>query len=422
MASVSQTYTPHQLIARTEKDALIKEFVGKGLNELRTPALVIDRGVFASNCARMHEKAREWGAGFRAHLKTHKTAEGTRLQLTSSADATHAVVVSTLMEAWQVVNAGLVSEGIVKDILYGLPMAINKIADLSALWEAISTHGAIVRLMIDNLAQVEALEAFESARLNKRKWSVFIKCDGGQSRAGVIPGSRDFESLVKGVLASPATEIFGFYAHAGNAYASTSSDEAAQFLSSEVETVNKAAELAKNLLTDEQPPFVLSVGSTPTAHAASAETRHRLRELLHGTLELHAGNYPMLDLQQLSTHLIQREQIAQKLLATVISFYPGRGGADEAMCDAGGVALSKDTGPAPGYGDVIGKAWRIGRTSQEHGILVRTEGDGDSSLRIGEVIEVIGQHACYITAAYPWYYITDGGREVVDVWVPWKGW
>lgn len=195
---------------------------------------------------------------------------------------------------------------------------------------------------------------------------------------------------MKGVLASPATEIFGFYAHAGNAYASTSSDEAERFLSSEVETVNKAAELAKGLITDEQPPFVLSVGSTPTAHAASASTRGRLQELLHGTLELHAGNYPMLDLQQLSTGLIKREQIAQKLLATVISFYPGRGGADEAMCDAGGVALSKDTGPAPGYGDINGKAWRIGRTSQEHGILVRTDGDGDPSLKIGEVIEIIG--------------------------------
>ena len=84
-------------------------------------------------------------------------------------------------------------------------------------------------------------------------------------------------------------EIYGFYAHAGNAYASTSSDEAAQFLSSEVETVNKAAELAKGLISGERPPFVLSVGSTPTAHAASAETRSKLKELLHGTLELHAG-------------------------------------------------------------------------------------------------------------------------------------
>ena len=108
-------------------------------------------------------------------------------------------------------------------------------------------------------------------------------------------------------------------------------------------------------------------------------------------LMLMAGNYPMLELQQLSTHLIKREQIAQKVLATVISFYPGRGAVDEAMCDAGGIALSKDTGPAPGYGDIVGKAWRIGRTSQEHGILVRTDGQGDSALKIGEVIEIIGK-------------------------------
>lgn len=28
--------------------------------------------------------------------------------------------------------------------------------------------------------------------------------------------------------------------------------------------------------------------------------------------------------------------------------------------------------------------------------------------------------------AYSWYYIVDenvgGGREIVDIWVPWKGW
>ena len=59
-------------------------------------------------------------------------------------------------------------------------MAINKVADLSTLWEALDAHGAIVRLMIDNLVQVEALEAFESTRKVKRRWSVFIKCDGGQ--------------------------------------------------------------------------------------------------------------------------------------------------------------------------------------------------------------------------------------------------
>lgn len=66
------TTTPHQLLNLPQKDALVKEFVGKPLEALRTPAFVIDRAIFAKNCARMHENARQWGAGFRAHVKTHK--------------------------------------------------------------------------------------------------------------------------------------------------------------------------------------------------------------------------------------------------------------------------------------------------------------------------------------------------------------
>src|ERR1700729_1125709 len=116
-----------------QKQELLNEFVGKPLKALRTPAMVIDRHIFAQNCARMHEKAAQWGASFRAHLKTHKvnvarrdetipteekyqTVEGTRLQLVTGADKTTAVVVSTLMEAWEVVRAGLVADGMVNDV------------------------------------------------------------------------------------------------------------------------------------------------------------------------------------------------------------------------------------------------------------------------------------------------------------------
>lgn len=58
--------------------------------------------------------------------------------------------------------------------------------------------------------------------------------------------------------------------------------------------MNKAAEIANSLIFRSQgggnrEAFVLSVGSTPTAHSASAETRAKLSSLLHGTLELHAG-------------------------------------------------------------------------------------------------------------------------------------
>lgn len=39
-----------------------------------------------------------------------------RLQLVSQADQTYAVVISTLMEAWEIVRAGLVADGTVKDV------------------------------------------------------------------------------------------------------------------------------------------------------------------------------------------------------------------------------------------------------------------------------------------------------------------
>ena len=45
-----------------------------------------------------------------------QTAEGTRMQLVTSKNKTDAIVVSTVMEAYGVVRAGLVADGTVKDV------------------------------------------------------------------------------------------------------------------------------------------------------------------------------------------------------------------------------------------------------------------------------------------------------------------
>ncbi|KAF5313039.1 hypothetical protein D9619_003555 [Psilocybe cf. subviscida] len=430
-----QTHTPIHLQTNPSKDRLLDAFKGKSLDELRTPAFIIDRNVFAQNCANMHSKAREWGVTFRAHLKTHKTAEGATLQLRSTENQTHAVVVSTMMEAWEVVRAGLVANGTVNDILYGMPVAVNKVDDLASLRRELEAHGGAVKLLVDHPDQVKFLEKYESSRETPKRWLAFVKINGGQNRAGVYPDSPALTELVKVILASPAVTLHGFYGHAGNSYASTSLSEASAFLSGEVQCVNIAAKSALDLLKSGFPeasvskPFVLSVGSTPTAHAASAEAKKLLSEVLHGALELHAGNYPMLDLQQQHTSLIDHARIAQRVRATVVSYYPGRGadGRDEALVDAGAIAFSKDTGPFKVFGEVIGRPWTLSRISQEHGVLVCNEAPGTNKpLELGTVVEIIGQHACLIAAAYPWYYIVDSGvedgKKVVDIWVPWKGW
>ena len=111
-------------------------------------------------------------------------------------------------------------------------------------------------------------------------------------RAGVVPKSPAFNILVQKILGSKYVSLYGFYCHAGDAYGSTSLKEAASFLSSEVQLVNDAARITLDTFNGGSPydsSLVLSVGSTPSAHAASEETRAQLRDTLNGILELHAG-------------------------------------------------------------------------------------------------------------------------------------
>ncbi|CAE6506576.1 unnamed protein product [Rhizoctonia solani] len=426
-----QTLTPHAYTNLPDKEALVSEFRGKSLTQLRTPALVIDRATFADNCALMHERAAKLGTGFRAHVKTHKTAEGIRLQLKSSVAETHSVVASTLMEMWSIVHAGLVADGTVNDILYGLPVSPTKIADLHALRTTLSTYGAVLRLMVDHPYQRSRNGASSSSWI----------------RAGVSPVSQELDGLVDTCISSPAVTIHGFYAHAGHSYASTSQDQAASNLNTELSAVNTAAGHALPKYRAHglpEPAFVLSVGATPTAHAASGKNI-QVPTPLRGAIELHAGNYPMLDSQQLATNLVTDENVAQRVLAGVVSYYVGRGEGDEAMCDVGAIGMSKDRGPMPGFGKVVNvlrdgeeigwapreTGWTLGRISQEHGILTRTNKcapeEEQDILRLGDVVAIVGQHACLTAAGHPWYYVVDSkdeskGSIVVDVWVPWKGW
>lgn len=288
-------------------------------------------------------------------------------------------------------------------------------------------------------------------------------------RAGLVPHTDQFLTLLGAVLDSPAVVLHGFYTHSGTSYASKSLQDASGYLTAEIIAALDAVQVTHaNFPASKIPPLVLSVGSTPTAHAFSPEALAGLQARLDevagsggAEFELHAGNYTMLDLQQTATSLVSLPSVSQRVLASVISYYPGRGKnaegekEDEVLCDAGAIAMSKDTGPIPGFGDVVRiirsdraggvfdsglgtyseeSGWSLGRISQEHGILTRKPGAGPvrdtQTLLVGDMIEIVGQHACLIAAAHPWYYIVDppayqgsaGDQYVVDIWVPCKGW
>lgn len=119
------------------------------------------------------------------------------------------------------------------------------------------------------------------------------------------------------------------------------------------------------------------------------------------------------------------------MLAEVCSVYPER---NEALINAGTIALSKETGPFPGFGSVVGiPGWAVVRMSQEHGIVgeVQIPGsknaepekrDVETNFDVGDKVFLNIQHSCITAAAFYVYYVVDENDIVQDTWVPWKGW
>ncbi|CAO1612606.1 unnamed protein product [Parajaminaea phylloscopi] len=523
--TVTQSATP--ALPRPSKRELRDRFVGKDLSHLRTPAAIVDVAKVERNCVRMLDLASQWGVPFRAHVKTHKTLEGSiRMLAPRQGLTTSRAIAATMPEAWGLLEESTAVDArdvesmksALDDVLYSLPAPLDKIQELAEYRTALrkfSKRGdaAQLRFMVDNAAQVQALQAY-AAQHSESPFSVFVKVESGNRRAGVHPSSQTLVKLLETIRDHcPLVSVFGFYTHAGNSYGSRSVDEAEVRLTEEIEAADKAGVVAQSVLlsgnaTDASrhtQPFVLSVGSTPTAHAAHqfVATKKALASLKGGQVELHAGNYPFLDLQQVATRAVPGEQgtttccsdehpqhrgtamsnVGFSILSTVIAEYPGRASneasgvagdgawaadgkgrhGDEAMCDAGGIALSRDVGPFGGLGHVVEprdlRGWEINRTSQEHGLLSLRAGDphrwasewtldgdaakgdaakGDAAkdaadavyprrLNLGERIRIVPQHSCLTAAQHALYYVVDsrdesGGTVVTDVWVPWKFW
>lgn len=287
----------------------------------------------------------------------------------------------------------------------------------------------------------------------------------GTRRAGVELSSEMLRSLLRGIQAAELKtkgKVFlkGFYCHAGHSYGVSGTNEALGLLRAEVATGTRAVGFAVaefGLSGESQREWIVSVGATPTAMvtvAVSANPRD-VGDLVDGfnyligdlncKIELHAGVYTMLDLQQLSTHVIPSPRelgvadIAISILAEVVSIYPGRGedGRDEALVSVGTVGLGREPGkdwagwgavsnwglaPEPGAGAASESGWIVGRISQEHGILTEKEKGAGEKLEVGRKLRIWPQHACIAGSGHGWYFVVDGDDFVRDVWVKWRGW
>ncbi|KAL5089010.1 hypothetical protein Trisim1_006154 [Trichoderma cf. simile WF8] len=378
-----------------------QSYLNEPVSQLPTPSLIVSLPTLKRNVDRLQRDVEELGIGFRPHVKTMKTIEVTRLMLANG--KYRSIVASTLAEIRGALP--LVKEGLLDECLYGLPVYPGCLPGLLELRKLIR-----ITLMIDNEQHIELLEN----QCQAHPWDVFVKIDVGSHRAGVSVASPSLRKLVNRIEASKHVNLIGFYCHAGHSYAGRSPEEAEATLHAEISGVLDAASL---LPTTRE--LTVSIGATPTAHVIK-----RLKATIPSNirLELHAGNFPTNDLQQLSTNVISENDQAIRVATEVCSVYPER---NEALVNAGVIALSRETSGFPGFGRVVDQPdWAVVRLSQEHGILGTENSSHNAAdiFRVGQRVYLYCNHTCITAAAFHVFYVVDENDVVVDTWLPWKGW
>lgn len=429
---------------------ILSLYKGQSVKDIPTPNFAIVQDKFDANCRHMlnniQELSRETNVPikFRAHIKTHKTIQGTLKQLGVGLleKPKDAIVVSTLMEARSILNYQEKSgKSYVKDICFGIPASVPSILpEMSSISQRVESF----RIFVDNIEHLDYLVNFGRAAGDK-KWSLFIKIDMGTERAGLPNNSADFHELLK-KLSTPAVsevaELYGFYAHAGHSYHVQNIVDAHQLLLDEITAVNEAAKIYSRLHPDiDAKTLTLSVGATPTSNSLKIRDELQLNEYIKnklvGSLEVHCGNYCMYDLQQFSTGCIEKYEIAGYVLGSVWSAYNQR---KEILTNTGVMALTRESSDVKGHGlcipsedifrnDAYNIEWYVDRVSQEHGILRQYHENTDKReeketkpLKLDQQIAILPQHACIVMAQFPFYFVLDKDQKVVDVWTPFQKW
>lgn len=374
------------------------------LDDVPTPALILDRAILRRNLMRMSDRLRRAGVMLRPHLKTAKSIQIGRMAVEGHDGR---ITVSTLAEARYFAEGGF------RDILYGVGIVPAKLAAVSEL----RRRGIELRVVTDNLAVARAIA--ERAR-DGDTFSVFIEIDSGGGRAGLpapaLPGLLDIARVLH---EAPGIELAGVMTHAGHSYHENTPDGIAQVAEQERRAVVGAAEMLRGAGI---PCPIVSAGSTPTAmHSRD----------FSGITEMRPGVYVFNDLDQEFIGSCAPGDLALSVMASVIGHYPHR---NQLLVDAGALALSKDISaqefkPQVGFGTIVDAPARdmaVVACSQEHGFVGAAEAIPYDSLPVGTRVRILPNHACITAAAYDRYYVVDSdlddGRSVVEIYDRINGW
>jgi D-serine deaminase-like pyridoxal phosphate-dependent protein len=361
------------------------------LNDLRTPAVLIDRSRVLTNIQRMQDAASRSGVRLRPHAKTHKSPTIARWQIEPGAIG---ICCAKLGEAEVFADAGI------EDIRLPYPLnPANADRVLSLL------DRTRLSFIVDHL---DVARAWSDAMVRAaRSVNVLVKVDVGFHRCGINPALPGASEFLQKVARLPGLALQGILAHAGHGYHAGSEADLEQIAAEEARLLNDIACAARR---DGLPIAEVSAGATPTA-------RYSLRH--QGLTEYRCGNYVFFDRTQVGLGAATVDDCAMTVLARVVS----KPAADRIVLDCGSKTLSSDGArgftSTPGHGAVFRELTTnagqkpdadliVERLSEEHA-TVRVA-SGSTSLEPGDRVRVLPNHACVVTNLVDELWLVDGDR------------
>lgn len=354
--------------------------IGHPVEDVETPAIVIDLDVVERNLQNVAAYAQEHGLRLRPHTKTHKIPALGRRQLDSGAVG---LTVAKVGEAEVMLSAKP------EDLLVAYPVIGE--SKLARLMEVAGQTRVTV-----SLDSVEAARALSIAATTKRtEVGVLVEFDAGLHRVGVKAGR--VPELVEAITGMSGLRFEGIAFYPGHI----------KRLDEEARTqICQASEMLRALvgqLEERWPVQVVSGGSTPTLwHSHEFE---RLNEIRPGT-------YIFNDWNTILCGACSFEDCAATIHTTVVSTAVE----GQVIIDGGSKTFSSDR-PAVSSETLFGflpdyPQARFLRMNEEHGYVRVLD---NSKFRVGQRLKVLPVHICVAMNLHEQVYGVRKGR-VEEIW------
>jgi D-serine deaminase-like pyridoxal phosphate-dependent protein len=323
------------------------------IDELDTPSLVVDLGVFERNLRLGMQRLA--AVQVRPHLKTAKSPEVARLLLEAGAAG---ICVAKISEA-EVMLAQGIDDLLITTELAGAIKA-TRLGELLRRWP-----DARVSVVVDSW---EGASMLNSAL--PRPIDSLIDVNVGQDRCGVLP--EDARTLADRLRELKRIRLVGLQGYEGNLQHVRDPSQRRALCD---EAMVRLALAASELRAGGHTVNVVTTGGTGTAEFCAA----------HDVItEVQPGSFIFMDVDYEQTQGVPYAP-ALTALATVLS----RPAAHRVVIDAGLKSLSNDSGPAR-LADAPG--WTYQHAGDEHGILTMTRSGPARELQVGDRVALVPSH------------------------------